>query len=232
MNFDIIARVAQRKINDAMEEGAFDNLPGRGQPVALDEDTVTPPHLRAANKVLKNAGVLPDWVQALKDLEAERGEVSRFRARLEAENRKRRIALENAPAPHAAARQFAEWRVKSRAEYHRRLKSANDLILKLSLLAPTTVQPPNPYRIALEMAAFDEAFPPLPQQNEIMIETPAPEKASHLKSAARERYDGGRGGGPVGEWLKKSRFFRPNSCEEVQTAQETHTEDIRNSDAP
>lgn len=227
MNLDIIARVAERKINDAMEEGAFENLPGKGQPVTLDEDPVTPPHLRAANKVLKNAGVLPDWVQTLKDLQAERADVAKYRAKLEAENRKLRGPIENAPAHHTAVRQFAEWHAKSRAEYHRRLKSANDLILKLSLLAPTTVQPPNPFRIKEEMAAFDEAFPPLPQQSEIVIEAPRTEKVSHLKGAARERYDGGKGGGPVGEWLKVTRWFRPDSRDEIAAAQETHAEDER-----
>ena len=232
MNFDIIARVAQRKINDAIEEGAFDNLPGKGQPVSLDDDTVTPPHLRVANKVLKNAGVLPDWVQTLKDLQAEREEVGRFRAKLEAENRKRRVALEKAPSTHVAVRQFAEWHVKSRAEYHRRLKSANDLILKLSLMAPSTVQPPNPFRIALEMETFDAAFPPLPQQSQLVIEAPTPERVSTLRGAALECYDGGKGGGPIGEWLKKSRFFRPHSRDEISAGQETHSEDIRNSDAP
>ena len=181
MNLDIIARVAERKISDAIEEGVFENLPGKGQPVKLDEDPVTPAHLRAANKVLKNAGVLPDWVQTLKDLQAERGEVAAYRAKLEAENRKRRVNLEKAPSTHVAVRQFAEWHVKSRTEYHRRLKSANDLILKLSLLAPTTVQPPNPFRIKEEMASFDEAFPALPQQSEIVVEAPKTEKVSHLK---------------------------------------------------
>ena len=96
MNLDIIGRVAEKKIVEAMEEGAFDNLPGKGQPVAMDDDPMTPPHLRAANKVLKNAGVLPDWVQTLKDLQAERKEVAAYRAKLEAENRKRRINLETA----------------------------------------------------------------------------------------------------------------------------------------
>ena len=105
------------------------------------------------------------------------------------------------------------------------------MILKLSLLAPTTVQPPNPFRIKEEMAAFDEAFPALPQQSEIVVETPKPERVSHLKGAARERYDSGKGGGPVGGWLRASRWLRPDARAEI-AAQESHGEDLRNADAP
>ena len=231
MNLDIIGRVAERKINEAIEEGAFANLPGKGQPLVFDDDPATPPHLRMANKVLKNAGVLPEWVQALKDLETERREVLARREKLQAENRKRRAHLENVSASHVGARQFAEWHTKSRADYLRRLKSANNTILKLSLLAPTTVQPPSPFRIADEMEAFDRNFPPLPQQAEIETAAPQEEKRSVLRSAARERYENG-GGGPVGEWLRKARLLRPGSRDEIQTAQETHSEDLRISDAP
>lgn len=55
--------IAERKIQEALEEGAFDDLPGKGQPLNLKDDPNTPPHLRLANRILKNANVPPDWVQ-------------------------------------------------------------------------------------------------------------------------------------------------------------------------
>src|SRR2546421_7385731 len=58
-----IERVSERKIQEAIEAGALDNLPGMGKPLDLDDDPLTPPHLRLANRILKNANVLPDWVQ-------------------------------------------------------------------------------------------------------------------------------------------------------------------------
>src|SRR5689334_22802808 len=57
---DVIARVAERKIQEAIDEGAFDNLPGKGKPLVFDDDPMTPPHLRLANRILRNANVLPE----------------------------------------------------------------------------------------------------------------------------------------------------------------------------
>lgn len=42
-----------------MARGEFDNLPGAGQPLALDEDPLLPEELRLAYRLLKNAGYLP-----------------------------------------------------------------------------------------------------------------------------------------------------------------------------
>ena len=35
---EVIARVAERKIQEAIEEGKFDNLPGKGKPIVFEED--------------------------------------------------------------------------------------------------------------------------------------------------------------------------------------------------
>lgn len=51
--------VADRKALEAMDEGLFENLPGAGKPLDLDADWMVPDHLRAAFRVLKNAGVAP-----------------------------------------------------------------------------------------------------------------------------------------------------------------------------
>ncbi|KIS45710.1 DUF1992 domain-containing protein [Kosakonia radicincitans] len=50
---------AERHILDAQNKGEFDNLPGRGKPLALDDDSHVPPELRAGYRLLKNAGCLP-----------------------------------------------------------------------------------------------------------------------------------------------------------------------------
>jgi hypothetical protein len=64
--------VAERRIVDAMNEGVFDNLPGKGKPLQLDDDLSVPPHLRIQAKILKNAGGVPEWIQAEKDWLRER----------------------------------------------------------------------------------------------------------------------------------------------------------------
>ena len=72
---DAITLIAERKILEAMENGAFDNLPGKGRPIPRDEDAAgVPEDLRMAYKILKNAGFLPPELElrrerlALEDL--------------------------------------------------------------------------------------------------------------------------------------------------------------------
>jgi len=50
---------AERHIRDAQQQGEFDNLPGSGEPLRLDDDVHVPPELRAGYRLLKNAGCLP-----------------------------------------------------------------------------------------------------------------------------------------------------------------------------
>lgn len=52
--------LAERRIRAAMSQGAFDDLPGRGRPLTLDDDSLVPEELRIAYRVLKNAGYLPE----------------------------------------------------------------------------------------------------------------------------------------------------------------------------
>ena len=55
-----IALVAEEKIREAMAERDFDNLPGAGKPLPLDDDSHLPPDVRMARKILKNAGYLEE----------------------------------------------------------------------------------------------------------------------------------------------------------------------------
>ncbi|MFN3396568.1 MAG: DnaJ family domain-containing protein [Thermodesulfovibrionales bacterium] len=56
---DIFQTIAERRIQEAIESGEFDNLPNRGKPLKMDEDFFIPQDLRMAYRVLKNAGCLP-----------------------------------------------------------------------------------------------------------------------------------------------------------------------------
>ena len=225
---DVIGRIAERKIQEAIEEGKFDNLPGKGKPLVFDDDPATPPHLRMANKVLKNAGVLPDWVQVQKDIVSEREEAAKQRARLIKENLARRARVANLPASHPYVTQHAEWHAKGRAAYLRRLKSVNTSILKFSMLAPSTAAPFFPYRIETEMAEFDAEFPPLPQQPAVEV-TPEPdaERQARIRAIARGQYQE-NGGGPLRQWLTGGRGRSASRPENGGM----ESEDIRRADVP
>jgi hypothetical protein len=62
--FDLIA---EARIAEAMREGAFDDLPGAGRPLDLDDDRLVPEDLRMAYRILKNAGFVPQEIEARKE---------------------------------------------------------------------------------------------------------------------------------------------------------------------
>jgi len=65
---DILAKIAEQRIREAMERGEFDNLPLYGKPIKLDDLVGVPEHLRMGYKILKNAGVLPEEMQLKKEM--------------------------------------------------------------------------------------------------------------------------------------------------------------------
>lgn len=61
-------RIIEAIIQEAMERGEFDNLPGKGKPIDLTEYFETPEEVRLANSVLKNAGMTSREVDLLKEI--------------------------------------------------------------------------------------------------------------------------------------------------------------------
>lgn len=62
------AKLAEERILRAMREGEFDNLPGRGKPVDLDDYFRTPEHLRVGFALLKSASLVPEEVQVMQEI--------------------------------------------------------------------------------------------------------------------------------------------------------------------
>ena len=63
-----IEKIAEERIRAAKEEGYFDNLPGKGKPLQLDDDSEIPEDMRLTFKVLKNAGCLPVEMEVRKEI--------------------------------------------------------------------------------------------------------------------------------------------------------------------
>ncbi|MBN2034125.1 MAG: DUF1992 domain-containing protein [Deltaproteobacteria bacterium] len=61
-------KIVERRIRDAVEKGEFDNLPGKGKPLVLEDDSHVPEDLRIAYKILKNADCLPPEIQEKKEI--------------------------------------------------------------------------------------------------------------------------------------------------------------------
>jgi len=60
---------ADEKIKEAIAKGEFDNLPGKGKPLDLDAYFATPEHLRMGYSILKNADIIPEEMELLKQIE-------------------------------------------------------------------------------------------------------------------------------------------------------------------
>jgi len=65
---DIFTQIAEEKIREAQAKGEFDNLPGKGQPLNLDEDNHVPKELKIAYKILKNSGYIPPELELQKEI--------------------------------------------------------------------------------------------------------------------------------------------------------------------
>ncbi|GAA4500554.1 DnaJ family domain-containing protein [Pseudaeromonas paramecii] len=59
----LIDQLAERQIQAALAQGQLDALPGRGQPLQLEDDSGVPEALRLGYRLLKNAGYLPPELQ-------------------------------------------------------------------------------------------------------------------------------------------------------------------------
>lgn len=89
-------RIAENKIREAIQAGEFDNLPGKGQPIDLDDYFSTPEDLRLVYSVLKNANCRPEEVELLREIAALDERAARARGDVECadlEKRRRDLRL-------------------------------------------------------------------------------------------------------------------------------------------
>ena len=64
----LFQRLAEQRILEAQRKGEFDDLPGKGQPLELEDLSSVPDELRIGYIVLKNAHVLRPEAELLKDI--------------------------------------------------------------------------------------------------------------------------------------------------------------------
>jgi hypothetical protein len=118
---DLVAR----RIEEAMQQGEFDNLRGQGKPLNLQRNPHVPPGYELAFDLLQNNDLAPGWIMARKDLLRD---VEQWRARL----RGALAQLQAAPRADAAERRWAAQRQVLEAE----LEELNERILTVNLQLP------------------------------------------------------------------------------------------------
>jgi hypothetical protein len=66
--FEAFDKIAEKKIREAMDNGDFDDLPGKGKPLQLEDDRHIPQDIRLAHKILKNADCLPPELELRREI--------------------------------------------------------------------------------------------------------------------------------------------------------------------
>jgi hypothetical protein len=90
-SFPGLDALVERRIAEAIARGEFDDLPGSGRPLPLDDDPLVPEEQRVAHRILKNAGYIPPELEQI-------SEVNRLLAAIE------RAELGDAEQAHASRR--------------------------------------------------------------------------------------------------------------------------------
>jgi hypothetical protein len=129
----------EKQIREAMQSGAFDNLPLQGKPLPNDDN----PHAGEwglAFKMLKDAGYAPPWIEADKEFRAVREKLDALVARAAV-----------GPGPSAFERD------RDHALIRHLVRDGNDAIRRLNAEAPGTRQHRRSLVLADELARYDEA---------------------------------------------------------------------------
>lgn len=66
--FNVFDKIAEERIREAILDGEFDDLPGKGKPLQLEDDRHLAADLRLAYKILKNADCLPPELELRKEI--------------------------------------------------------------------------------------------------------------------------------------------------------------------
>lgn len=63
--------LVEQRIQEAMKNGVFDNLPGKGKPLDLNQNPYLDPGQALAFGLLQNNGFAPEWIERNKEIRQE-----------------------------------------------------------------------------------------------------------------------------------------------------------------
>ena len=89
----LIDALAEEQISAAIRRGEFDDLPGQGEPLQLDDNSAVPEALRVAYRILKNAGCLPPEQQLRNEIRQVEELLHQVESSAEEESIRRRLHL-------------------------------------------------------------------------------------------------------------------------------------------
>jgi DnaJ family protein C protein 28 len=118
-----------QKIREAIEQGEFDNLAGKGKPIDLSENPFEDPDWRTAHRLLRNAGFAPAWIEERKDIEAELEAARKQLSRVWS-------VVQNARGTESEAGAQGRWK-KARNAFTQQINEHNRRIVAWNLKVPS-----------------------------------------------------------------------------------------------
>lgn len=131
--------LVEQRIQDGMERGLFDNLPGMGKPLNLDEDQFVPDEMKMAFRMLRSTGLAPLWVDLNKEIRADIERLAHFREHIHS----RWSTISAIELDHR------------RTEYLHRVNEINGKIINYNIIAPSSHVHFATLIVADELARFD-----------------------------------------------------------------------------
>src|SRR3954452_24036288 len=129
--------LVEKQIHDAMSQGAFDDLPFRGQRLPLEDDSAAG-DWAMGYRILRQDGAAPTWIESDKEARRQMAELEGLIERAE----------RMSPLSYRQAR----------ADLRRIVDAANAAIERLSAEAPTDRQHRRPLELDREAARLEAAF--------------------------------------------------------------------------
>ena len=151
-----------KQIEEAMERGEFSDLPGKGKPLKLDTNPFLTPQARMANRLLKENGFAPQWVELEKEIKEEKAKLERVLINLKARRERLAAILQQYPHRRGTIRwTFEQERAHGFTQYSEKLENLNRKIQRVNLLMPTRNRQYALVNWAQALARFQEACPSL-----------------------------------------------------------------------
>ncbi|MCZ6677108.1 MAG: DUF1992 domain-containing protein [Candidatus Poribacteria bacterium] len=151
-----------RQIQEAIERGDFNNLPGRGKPQRLEDNPFIPRAVRLVNQMLKDNGFAPRWIEVDKEIRAESEQVEKLLANMKERRKRLEARIRVQPLRHDAIRRSFELeRTRALETYVSQLEALNKKIQRFNLMAPVSDKQKPLYNLNAVVARFHEECPGL-----------------------------------------------------------------------
>ncbi|MBI1928924.1 DUF1992 domain-containing protein [Candidatus Poribacteria bacterium] len=151
-----------KQIQEAMERGDFDNLPGKGKPLKLETNPFIPSETRMVNQLLKDNGFAPRWLELDKEIRRENEQAEKLLTNLKGRRERLAQLIRLHPLERPALQKtFERERARALETYRTHLMKQNQKIQRFNLIVPIQGKQQQLFNLNAAIARFHEECPSL-----------------------------------------------------------------------